>query len=107
MGSDHAASPEQRAFVFDLARRYLWWAPAGDAPHAFERALAQIMNLGTYEDIRRLEAELDENTLLGVMMRAEPGWFDARSWAFWRGRLAASRLPERPPRRRFADAADA
>jgi hypothetical protein len=38
----------------DLSARYIWWrdqyAPSED------RVIAQVMNLGTYDDIRRLEA---------------------------------------------------
>lgn len=109
MRSDRVpVSPEQAALVADLARRYLWWEPVGDEPHAFERVIAQIMNLGTYDDIRRLEAGIDADTLVGVMRQAQPGWFGERSWDFWRGRLSGSStadLSETPPRRRFADAA--
>lgn len=103
---DIAASPEQAALVGELARPYLWWQPVGEA-HGFVREVAQIMNLGTYDDILRLEAAVEGPTLVAVMGRAQPGWFDARSWEFWRGRLSfrvGAELPEVPPRRRFADA---
>lgn len=101
-------TPEQAALVNELARRYLWWEPIGDRPHGFTRAVAQIMNLGTYEDIRRLEHRIDRDRLIDVMRGAQPGWFSERSWSFWRGRLSVSSvsdIPETPPRRRFVDAA--
>ena len=88
--------------VSELAPRYLWWAPVGTSDHAFERALAQIMNLGTYDDIRRLEAEVDPVHFVDAMLSAQPGWFSGRSWEFWRGRLSlssANPIPEMPPRR--------
>lgn len=100
-----ADTPEQAGFVAELARRYLWWEPVGDNPHAFARMVAQIMNLGTYEDIRRLEAKIDEGTLVAVMAQAQAGWFSERSWEFWRGRLSADTLPAVPPRRTFVDVA--
>ena len=100
-------SPEQAAFVSELARPYLWWPSVGDALHGFVREVAQIMNLGRYEDILRLEAAVDGATLAAVMLEAQPGWFDARSWEFWRGRLSyriGAGLSEAPPQRRSADA---
>ena len=60
------------------------------------------MNLGTFEDIRRLEKTLGAACLADVMLEAAPGWFSERSWEFWRGRLSLAlgkALPEEPPRR--------
>ena len=62
------------------------------------------MNLGTVEDIRRLETTLGSERLAGVMLRAAPGWLSDRSWEFWRGRLSLALgkpMPEKPPRRWF------
>ena len=102
---DIAATPEQAALVNDIARPYLWWAPAGQA-HGFVREVAEIMNLGTYDDILRLESAVDGPAPAAVMGRAQPGWFDARSWEFWRGRLSArigAALPGTPPRRQIPE----
>jgi hypothetical protein len=82
-----------------LAPRYLWW----DASHSTARLVAQIMNLGTYADILRLEGMVPRETLVDVMANAEPGWFSDRSWDFWNGRLHAG-LAEHPPVRVFARA---
>src|SRR6516164_2655314 len=91
--------------IADLATKYIWWQPIGRRAHPIERVIAQVMNIGTYEDIRRLEDALGEDRLLGVMRDAEPGWFSARSWEFWRGRLSvlpgAEALPRTPPKRGF------
>jgi hypothetical protein len=60
------------------------------------------MNLGTFDDTRRLEKTLGSDRLAKVMLRAAPGWFSDRSWEFWRGRLALAlgkAMPEEPPRR--------
>ena len=102
--------PADPSSLDGLRRRYLWWEPVGGEPHRPERLVAQIMNLGTYDDIRRLEALLEPAALAEVMLHAQPGWFSPRSWDFWRGRLsrdAAARLPPSPPKRSFARAADA
>lgn len=65
------------------------------------------MNLGTYDDVRRLEAAFGPQELRGIMLRAQPGWISPRSWAFWRVRLSlagGNAIPEAPPRRSFLDA---
>lgn len=87
----------------ELSGKYLWWKPIGGGEHPRERVIAQVMNLGAYDDIRRLEKALEQSDLAKVARRAAPGWFSPRSWEFWRGRLAASgfRIPPKPPRRTF------
>ena len=100
-------SPEQAAFVSGPAHPYLWRPSVGDAPHGFFREVTQIMNLGRYEDILRREAAVDGATRAAMMREAQSGWFDARSWEFWRGRLSyriGAGLSEAPPQRRSADA---
>jgi hypothetical protein len=87
--------------VAALGQRYLWWGEPS-FPHSQARVIAQIMNLGTYEDVLRLEALVPRSAMSHVMVDAEPGWFSARSWEFWKGRLALN-LPEKPPARRLAD----
>jgi hypothetical protein len=65
------------------------------------------MNLGTYEDVRRLEAAHTPRQLRAVLLRAQPGWISPRSWSFWRARVSVAggkAVPETPPRRSFPDA---
>ncbi len=86
----------------EFASRYIWWRD--EHPPSDDRVIAQVMNLGTYDDIRRLEACYEPDELRGVMLRAAPGWIGERSWDLWRGRLAfagAGPIPEIPPRRSF------
>ncbi len=94
----------ENQLLAELGRKYIWWAPIGSEPHTPERIIAQAMNIGTYEDIRRLETTLGFARLADVMLRAAPGWFSPRSWSFWRGRLRLetdSPIPAEPPRRAF------
>jgi hypothetical protein len=100
MNGDVVLSDHQRATLLALARPYLWW---GGAQHSTRRVIAQVMNLATYDDILRLESLVPRTMLLDVIAHTEPGWFSARSWEFWRGRLRAD-LPDSPPLRTFADA---
>jgi hypothetical protein len=90
------------ALLASLASRYIWWRDA--QPPSDDRIIAQVMNLGTYDDIRRLEAAFGPQELRAVMLRAQPGWIGRRSWNFWRGRLSfagAGPIPDAPPRRSF------
>jgi len=77
------------ALIASLAEKYMWWPGLGASGHSEERIIAQVMDIGTYEDILRLETALGRERLADVMRQAQPGWISARSWAFWRGRLLA------------------
>jgi hypothetical protein len=95
-------SDPARSLIAELERKYVWWQPVGSEPHSPECVIAQAMNLGTFEDIRRLEQTLGPACLAEVMLGAAPGWLSDRSWEFWRGRLSLSSgapLPGQPPRR--------
>jgi len=90
----------------EFAQRYVWWADDGGPSE--ERIIAQVMNVGTYDDIRRLERAFDADALRRVMLQAQPGWISERSWDFWRGRLRLRGDPaisQAPPRRSFGAAA--
>jgi hypothetical protein len=94
--------------VAEFARKYLWWEPVDGQPHSEDRIIAQTMNLGTYDDILLLEQAVGNARLLEVMLRAEPGWINDRSWEFWRGRLSlamGASIPIKAPRRAFYAAA--
>src|SRR5216684_4036380 len=88
----------------ELERKFFWWEHVGTQPRSDLRILTQAMNLASFEDVRRLETVLGADQLIEVMLKAEPGWFDDRSWNFWRGRLALATgraIPETPPQRSF------
>lgn len=63
---------------------------ATGAIHSQDRVVAQVMDIGTYEDILRLEAGLGRERLAEVMRHAEPGWISARSWDFWARLIAGA-----------------
>ena len=101
MAGQHA-SDATKDLIAELGRRYLWWEPVGNQPHSEERVIAQAMDLGTFDDIRRMEKTLGSERLAQVMLQAAPGWFSDRSWEFWRGRLSLAlgkQIPEEAPRR--------
>lgn len=90
--------------IASLGAKYMWWPAAKPSGHREARIIAQVMDIGTYDDILRLEAALGRERLAEVMREAQPGWISARSWDFWRGRLLAQaglQAPEHPPKRSF------
>jgi hypothetical protein len=66
----------------DFASRYIWWRD--ENPPSEDRVIAQVMSIGTWDDIRRLEVAYSRDELRGVMLRAQPGWISERSWELWR-----------------------
>jgi hypothetical protein len=87
-----------------FGRKYLWWKPPGGLPHSDDRIIAQTMNLATYDDILLLEQTVGRARLVKIMLHAEPGWLNDRSWEFWRGRLSfatGAAIPNEAPRRAF------
>jgi hypothetical protein len=74
--------------IAEFGRKYLWWKPVDGQWFSEDRIIAQTMNLGTYDDMLLLEQTVGKSRLVEVMLRAEPGWINDRSWEFWRGRLS-------------------
>ena len=93
-----------KEFFSDLERKFFWWEPVDSQPRSEARILAQAMSMAGFEEMRRLEQILGCDRLADIMLRAEPGWIDERSWEFWRGRLmrATGRsIPDAAPVRSF------
>ncbi len=87
---EHELSIDTVRAIKELARRYLWWDAIAKDGHSLDRMIAQIMHLGTYDDIRTLESLVNPDALATVMRGSAAGWFDDRSWDFWRGPASPS-----------------
>lgn len=88
----------------ELERKFFWWEPVGSQPRSDARILAQAMSMASFEEVRRLEQTLGYDRLAEIMLQAEPGWIDERSWEFWRGRLMRAtgrQIPDAAPVRSF------
>jgi hypothetical protein len=60
--------------------------------------IAQVMNIGTFEDTSQLVEIVGEEVMREVLKNAEVGMFNARSWHYWHYRLAlAKKENEVPP----------
>jgi hypothetical protein len=87
-----------------MAAKYIWWHTPEEAARRPGRVMAQVMDLGTFADVRVLEKAVGAEALAEVIRHAEPGWFSPRSWHFWHRRLGLARDGAVPalPVRHFA-----
>ena len=91
--------------IHALAAKYIWWQAPEEAARRPQRVMAQVMDLGTFADVRMLEKTAGAQALAEVISQAEPGWFSPRSWHFWHCRLGlvqSGRPVPALPVRRFA-----
>lgn len=79
-----------------LARKYIWWKTPEEAVALPERVIAQVMNIGDYDDMQRLAAEVGDKVLCTVLSHAEAGQFNERSWAYWHYRLGLADMDQVP-----------
>lgn len=80
-----------------LARRYVWWKAPDEALEQPLRVVAQVMNLGDWDDVEAMRQRLGDGLLRDALIHAEAGQFNARSWTWWHYRLGLSREGEVPP----------
>jgi hypothetical protein len=80
-----------------LAARYIWWEPPARALRRPLRVVAQVLNLGTAADCAALEEEMGTQTERTAVEKAEPGWFNERSWTYWHYRLGITPWGDEPP----------
>lgn len=87
-----------------LASKYIWWKTPEEAVTMPDRVIAQIMNIGDYSDVQILVSQVGDEVLREVLIHAEAGQFNERSWAYWHYRLGLSSVDHVPalPVRRFA-----
>ncbi len=55
------------------------------------------MNIGDYDDVQALVSSVGEGYLRDVLIHAEIGQFNARSWAYWHYRLGLAEPDRVPP----------
>lgn len=82
----------------DVARRLFWWKTPAEALGDSNRFLAQVMTLGTIEDLRVVRQCFTDDDFRTVLAHAPPGVFDARSWAYWHQFLDLGEAPALPRR---------
>lgn len=87
-----------------FASRYIWWKTPEESVETPSRVMAQVMNIGDYEDVHNLYLLVGDDVLRDVLENAEAGWFNERSWCYWHVRLGLSNGDDVPrmPVRRFS-----
>ncbi len=91
-----AMKPLEQETLRLWATKYIWWKAPDDALAYPDRIVAQVMNIGDYDDVRVLFSLVDEEYLIAVLREAEAGEFNERSWAYWHYRLGVSE-PDKVP----------
>ncbi|MDQ2866445.1 MAG: hypothetical protein M3R51_09490 [Candidatus Eremiobacteraeota bacterium] len=74
---------ESAPFFAQLAQQYIWWKAPGDPSLSRERIIAQVMDIGDFDDMLALRKVCPDDTLRAVLMNADAGWFSPRSWKYW------------------------
>jgi hypothetical protein len=89
------AAPTLR-ILKQLRKRYIWWEIPGNEPDE-NRIIAQVMELGTYEDVRAMEKKIGLAKMKQVLVDAKPGWFSNKSWNYWHLLFNLSQMNHIPP----------
>jgi len=86
-----------------FAAKYIWWKTEAEAIRKPERIVAQVMELGDYDDVQKLVEQFGNQFLIQVLSQAQPGVFSAKSWAYWHYRLGLAQFDHLPklPKRSF------
>lgn len=81
-----------------LAERYVWWETPDWAYHHPEILLANIMNLGNWQDIQQTRKILGDQVLKEALLNAPPGYFAYRAWDYWHLKFGLTPIPPLPKR---------
>ena len=82
-----------------LARKYVWWQSPEETLADARLLVAQLMTVGTAEDVRWLLSVASADDLRSVLRETPVGVFNARSWSFWHLQLGFEVVPDLPVRR--------
>lgn len=87
-----------------MAQKYIWWQNPIEAATWPERVIAQVMNMGDFDDAKYLLESVGDEAFIKALKNAQAGWFNERSWHYWHYRLELCLFGEVPalPVRRFA-----
>jgi hypothetical protein len=86
-----------RETLISLGKKYLWWRSAEQALTMPRRVIAQVMNIGDYGDVQLVANIVGDETLRDILLHAEIGQFNPRSWAYWHYRLGLAEEGKVPP----------
>jgi hypothetical protein len=90
-------SQSQINFLERMAQKYIWWQTVDESIQLPDRIIAQVMNIGLFEDWNDLYTNFNSHELIYILQHAECGWFNNRSWYFWHNSLFGDTLDSVPP----------
>ena len=76
---------------------YIWWDPPEMTLQRPDMLIAQVMQLGTFEDSMRLLEALGKERLRWVLEHAQAGQFTQKPWHYWHYMVADTSVGEVPP----------
>ena len=82
-----------------LAKKYVWWKPPDWAYQHADVLLANIMNLGDWDDIQCLRQQVGDDALKDLIKHPPVGYFNYRSWDYWHAKFDISPIPPLPKRK--------
>ena len=85
--------------LLGIARRLIWWMAAEEALEERSLFLAQVMTLGTWDDVASVRADLGESVLRATLSHPPPGIFDLQSWQYWHRVFGLDSVPPLPRRK--------
>ena len=91
-------SPIEPQLPRSIAKRHLWWKTPDEVAARPDLLVAQIMNIGTWDDVVALENTATPEQLRQVLTHAQAGQFSVRSWQFWHLRLHLADVDNVPQR---------
>ena len=91
-------SADQKGTLAKVARRLFWWMTPEEALRDEVRFLAQVMALGTWDDVAASQAAYPVEVWKSALHYAPAGVIDPRSWNFWHVRLGMMPVPPMPSR---------
>ncbi len=94
---DLKPSDEERARA--LAERLFWWKSPEEALANHQCFLAQVMSLGTWNDIEAARRLWPAADFRDALREAPAGVFDPRSWTYWHHVLGLLPVPSLPTRK--------
>jgi len=66
-----------------IAARLIWWQASEVSLRDPRRLVAQVMNLGSWEDVKFAQAHFGLAAFRAALENAQPGWFEQDSWVIW------------------------
>ena len=98
MAFDRIDSPPNRDRAVSMAHKYVWWKPPAETLAEPRLLVAQMMTIGTLEDVQWLLSCTPSDELRAVLRDPPVGVFNGRSWTYWQRRLNGDPIPPLPKR---------